>query len=309
MSTVAAGAASSPAVSVVVPAYNRTRYLAAAIASVQGQTVPDWELVIADDGSGGETRAFLRQLAHVRIRVIELPRCGNPSRVRNAAIAAARGRYVAFLDSDDIWKPRKLELQLAALATRTEARWSFTTHDRIDSEGRPLEPPPAAPVLRGGWIFAPLLRLEFAAAMPTVVAERALLNALGGFDEELPFGEFHDLALRLALASQAVVIRETLSSVRVHAEHYSADRAASLASWIRLYQKYSRLAPSPELRAHSAQMRASTAARLAAHHGKFGRMHDVISVTRDSLRFSWPYPRWWWATLKTFARRTSRSRG
>jgi glycosyltransferase involved in cell wall biosynthesis len=294
---------SRPTVSAIIPSYNRTQYLAASIASVVDQTYPDWELVIADDGSGAETRAYLRGLAHPNIRVIELPHCGNPARVRNAAIAAARGRYVAFQDSDDIWKPRKLELQIAALAAQNAARWTFADRDRVDSDGRPLEDARRAhPVLRDGWIFAPLLRLDFAAAMPTVMAERALLEEIGGFDEDLPFGEFHDLCLRLALASPAVAVREPLCSVRVHSEHYSADHAASLRSWIRLYEKYARLAPLAELRAHSARMRAMTAARLAAHHGRMGATHDALAVTRSALPFSWRYPQWWWRSMKTFAR-------
>jgi hypothetical protein len=93
-----------------------------------------------------------------------------------------------------------------------------------------------------------------------------------------------------------------LCSERVHAQHYSADRAAALASWTMLYEKYARLAPLPELRAHSARLRADTAARLAAHHGRIGAARAALAVTRSALPFSWRYPQWWWSSMKTLAR-------
>jgi glycosyltransferase involved in cell wall biosynthesis len=242
----------------------------------------------------------LRDHAHPAIRVVELEHCGNPARVRNIALAAATGRYVAFLDSDDLWKPRKLELQLAALAARPQARWSYTATDRIDADGRLIDDQRrSAAGLRDGWIFGELLRLETAAAMPTVMAERALLNAVEGFDETLPFGEFHDLCLRLALASPALALHEALTSVRTHQEHFSADRIAALASWMRLYEKFSMGAPEPAQRAYSARMRALTAARLAARHAQLGEPRAAHATLRRSLPYSWRYPRWWSESLKT----------
>ena len=71
-------------------------------------------MIIADDGSSEETRVYLRSITVPRVRTIWLEHCGNPSRVRNAAIEAASGRYLAFLDSDDIWAPSKLEKQIGA---------------------------------------------------------------------------------------------------------------------------------------------------------------------------------------------------
>jgi glycosyltransferase involved in cell wall biosynthesis len=109
-----------PRVSVVLPAYNRASFLVTAISSVISQSVTDWELIVADDGSGEEARACLRGIAHPAVRLIELAHRGNPAEVRNVALTAAVGRYIAFLDSDDVWKPRKLELQLAALAAHPE---------------------------------------------------------------------------------------------------------------------------------------------------------------------------------------------
>ena len=105
-------------VSVVVPAYNYARYLPKAIDSALGQTHPPLEVIVVDDGSTDDTPRVLAAYAD-RIRVIRQANQGAGA-ARNAGIAAARGEYVAFLDSDDLWHPRKLELQLARFASDPE---------------------------------------------------------------------------------------------------------------------------------------------------------------------------------------------
>ena len=94
--------AATPLVSVIVPTFNRLLYLRPAVASVFAQTLVDWELIIADDGSDEHTRAYLSALqSEPRVSIIWLPHCGNPAAVRNRALRQARGEYLAFLDSDD----------------------------------------------------------------------------------------------------------------------------------------------------------------------------------------------------------------
>src|SRR6185436_8218686 len=118
---------SGRAVSVVVPTFDRLEYVGPTLESVFAQTWNDWELIIADDGSGDELRSYLRTLQNrPRVKVVWLAHRGIPTAVRNAAIQEATGRYVAFLDSDDLWAPRKLQLQIAQLAARPECRWSYT---------------------------------------------------------------------------------------------------------------------------------------------------------------------------------------
>ena len=120
-------ASCAPMVSVVVPTFNRLRFLRAAIESVYTQTFIDWELIIADDGSDLETREYLQSLAtQPRVSVVWLRHTGKPAMVRNAALQRAVGRYVAFLDSDDLWAPRKLERQLETLRARSAAASSAT---------------------------------------------------------------------------------------------------------------------------------------------------------------------------------------
>src|SRR6188768_1796819 len=130
-----------PLVSVVMATCDRAHFLGPAIDSVLKQSAGDLELLIADDGSGEPTRRVLQAWeSDPRVRVLWLPHRGNPGAVRNAALQAARGRYVAFQDSDDVWLPDKLEDQLAALAASPGTRWCYTACQHIDSRGAHIEP-------------------------------------------------------------------------------------------------------------------------------------------------------------------------
>jgi glycosyltransferase involved in cell wall biosynthesis len=292
-----------PSVSIILPTFNRTQFLRLAIESVFAQTYRDWEMIIADDGSGEETTAYLDGIAVPHVRILRLTHCGNPSRVRNCAIKAARGRYLAFLDSDDVWASSKLEKQMAALAAHPQSRWSYSLCNHIDQNGRPLpKSRPTQTVFSEGWIFEPLLRLQFSIAMPTLVAERGLVEEVGGFDEQQHFGEFHDLCLRLALQSEVVALREPLCSVRRHDQHYSADRVAAHKSWMRLYAKMAALAPDRRLRTHCAKMRAATSIVVARLQGDKGDFKGVRATLREALPFSLRHPTWWYGALKAVAR-------
>jgi glycosyltransferase involved in cell wall biosynthesis len=294
-----------PTVSVILPTFNRTKYLRLAVESVYAQTYTDWEMIIADDGSSEETQSYLRGIASSQVRTIWLRHSGNPSHVRNAAIAAADCRYLAFLDSDDTWAPSKLERQVAALRCRAHCRWSYTACDRIDENGRPLTNERLRTlVLREGWIFEPLLKLQISVAMPSVMAHRNVMEEVGGFDEQQRFGEFHDLCLRLALKGEVVALRDPLCSVRAHGEHYSADRVSALVSWMRLYEKMRDLAPSVELRSQCARMRAQTSLRLAQLQRANGDHRAAWMTLQAAAAFSWPYPHWWYGLAKSVVRST-----
>lgn len=125
-----------PLVSIITPSWNVGTLIDETIASVQAQTTKDWELLIADDCSTDRTAAIVEQhaIADPRIRLIRQPRNGGPALARQAAIDHARGRYLAFLDSDDLWLPAKLERQIA-FATEKRAALSFTAFRRINEAG------------------------------------------------------------------------------------------------------------------------------------------------------------------------------
>lgn len=123
-------------VSVIMPAFAAERFLPATLASVRAQTFADWECLVVDDASPDRTAELAAQAAAAdpRIKPIRQPTNRGVAAARNAALAAATGRYVAFLDADDLWLPAKLERQLAFMR-ETGAGLSCTAFRRIDESG------------------------------------------------------------------------------------------------------------------------------------------------------------------------------
>jgi teichuronic acid biosynthesis glycosyltransferase TuaG len=126
----------APLVSVITAAYNAEGFIAETIASVQAQSLSDWEMLIADDASSDRTAEIVSTIAaqDPRVRLIRLEQNGGVARARNAALEQARGRYIAFLDSDDLWLPEKLERQIAFMREH-DAAVSYTAFRRINEDG------------------------------------------------------------------------------------------------------------------------------------------------------------------------------
>lgn len=125
-----------PVVSVVMPAHNAADFIDDAIHSVLGQTFADFELLIVDDASTDKTLEVVGQFGDERIRVISCKRNGGAAKARNRGVRAARGRYIAFIDADDLWQPSKLEKQVAFMRERNSA-FSFGSYVFADAKGRP----------------------------------------------------------------------------------------------------------------------------------------------------------------------------
>lgn len=127
-------------VSVITPVHNDGKYIGATASSILQQSLTDFEWILVDDGSNGETASVLASLAasDSRIRIITNPVAYGPARARNIGIAAAEGEFVAFLDADDIWDAHKLEQQVRFMR---EHDLDFSYHDYIpfeDGSGRPI---------------------------------------------------------------------------------------------------------------------------------------------------------------------------
>ena len=119
---------SSPLVSIITPVYNATRWLPDTLASVHAQSLTNWEHILVDDGSTDGSLSLIETAGHLdsRIRLLHTERNGGPSTARNLAIAAARGRYIAFLDADDLWLPEKLARSVEWMSTHG---YAFIYHD------------------------------------------------------------------------------------------------------------------------------------------------------------------------------------
>jgi glycosyltransferase involved in cell wall biosynthesis len=184
---------SHPRVSVILPCYNRAWAIEAAVESVLAQDFPDFELIVVDDGSTDDTLARLARFG-ARLQVVRQNRRG-VSTARNRGIRQARGELITFLDSDDLWRPAKLSRQTAffdshpaALICQTEEIW--VRHGRrVNPKTRHRKP--------AGWIFEPSLALCLVSPS-AVMMRRALFDAVGFFDEDLPACEDYDLWLRVS---------------------------------------------------------------------------------------------------------------
>lgn len=139
-------------VSVVTPLYNSEAFVADAVRSVLGQTVKDWEMIVVDDAStDGSAEMVERSMgSDRRVKLIRLKRNSGSAVARNTAIEAARGRYIAFLDSDDQWLPRKLEKQIAFMEDKDHS-FTHTYYEKVTESGE-----------RTGEVVKPPARLSYA---------------------------------------------------------------------------------------------------------------------------------------------------
>ena len=128
-----------PLISVITPIYNSEKFLEAAIASVQNQTYPNWELILIDDASTDKSEKIAKEFFSEDPRIIyeKLPINQGPAVSRNRGIELARGEYIAFLDSDDFWAPDKLEIQLEFMQ-KNNCEVSFTSYLHVDEDGNSL---------------------------------------------------------------------------------------------------------------------------------------------------------------------------
>ena len=200
-------------VSVVIPAYNHARYLPAAIDSALAQTYAPVEVIVVDDGSTDDTPRVLAAYGD-RIRVIRQANQGAGA-ARNAGLAASRGEYVAFLDSDDIWLPRKLELQMGRFDADPALGLVHCGAETIDEHGRTT-----GYLLDGleGWVASDLLRLDREVMGPgsDIVVPRRVADEVGGFDVRLPPSEDWDFSYRIAAKYRVGYVAEPLIRYRQH---------------------------------------------------------------------------------------------
>jgi glycosyltransferase involved in cell wall biosynthesis len=180
-------------ISVVVPTYNSAPSLPKAIESIRIQRWPDLEIIVVDDGSHDDTPAVLKELAADDLHVITQSNRG-PGAARNRGIEIARGKWVAFLDADDVWLPGKLHAQMDCLQRDDSLGFCYANSVRRATNGAERIHRPSREV---GNIFVDLL-LGPQFDLPTIVMRRDCFDEIGLFDPGLRTGEDWDLWLRLS---------------------------------------------------------------------------------------------------------------
>ena len=182
-----------PLVSVIIPAFNRSAFLKEAIESVLKQTCQQFELIVIDDGSTDNTSEIL---SHFDGKIIPLHTSHTgPSAARNSGIHAARGDYIAFLDSDDLWLPEKLKAQIDFFSNHPEARICQTEEIWVRSGIRVN--PKKKHKKYSGWIFEKCLPLCMVSPS-AVMIHKSVFEKVGLFDEVLVACEDYDLWLRIS---------------------------------------------------------------------------------------------------------------
>ena len=194
----------TPLVSVIIPTFNRAEVVSRAVNSVLNQTFKDFECIVVDDGSTDETDSVLRRFAD-KIKVVKTENRG-VSAARNLGAKLAAGKYIAFLDSDDEWKPQKLQKQFDFMQksgfriSQTDETW-VRNGKFVNKSVKYIRP--------SGDIFYNCL--EVCAVTPSsVMMERGLFFEYGGFDETIPVCEDYDLWLRMSLKERFGLIDEPL---------------------------------------------------------------------------------------------------
>lgn len=208
----------NPLVSVVMPTYNHASYIGQAVESVLGQTYENLELIVVDNFSSDGTEGLIAGVKDPRVKYLKFANKGVIAASRNRGMAEAAGRYVAFLDSDDVWLPGKLAAQVAALRAAPGAVMCYSRFRNLEEGKSSGEALPPARLCASGRLFRTIYLKKFIACSG-VLAEKAVVDELKGFDEdpELFAVEDTDLWLRLALAGDIVCAgEEPLLLYRVH---------------------------------------------------------------------------------------------
>ena len=207
----------SKTVSVVIPTYNRGAFIGAAIDSVLSQSYRNLEVIVVDDGSTDNTAALLAAIADPRLRYVRQENQGR-SQARNAALRLAVGDYIAFLDSDDLYLPGKLTLQVGYLEAHPDVAMVYTASICVDEAGDPLGLVYEATI--SGDIYAEIaLFLPVTITLPTVMLRREVLDVVGTFDERMERFEDTDMWRRIAKRYRVGALAAPTCKVRTHADN------------------------------------------------------------------------------------------
>lgn len=225
-------------VSIVIPTYNQAAFLKHALECVLAQTYEQWEAIVINNFSQDDTIPTVESFRDPRISLVNFSNGGVIARSRNLAISEARGEFIAFLDSDDLWEPTKLEKSVRALSPNVDIvchaeRWfGGNAPDRIVAYG---------PVERA--TYESLLLNGNCVSTSATVIRREILNRLGGFRENAEFitTEDYDLWLRVAQAQCTFAfLDEVLGSFRRHLSSASSSHLKHLQAEIAVIEDHFR---------------------------------------------------------------------
>lgn len=289
-----------PRISVVVPTYNQAQYLGKTIESVLAQRYRDYDLIVVDDGSTDGTRKIVEGFGG-RVRYL-YQRNRREAAARNAGIRASNGEYVAFLDSDDLWLPNKLEVDFELLTSMPEAKMVYSNVAYIDERGWIIghrrERSPSGNVLRA-------LVLNNFIVVSSVMVRRECLEEVGGFNEDPELSGSADWELWTRLAADSPIIFSGMGTVqyRIHAEKMMADPYRMKKAMLRAHEL---MFSNPSLRMKIENLKVKALSNIhvfgAVNFYSVGFGGECRIHLYDALKI-WPgqifHGIWWWTLLRS----------
>lgn len=238
-----------PLVSVVIPSYNSQDYLPDTIDSVLGQRgvggIFELEIIVVDDGSTDDTQAVVEEYGE-KVVYRKIKSSGRPAVPRNVGAKMARGEYIAFLDSDDIWLPAKLKEQLGIFADHPNIVLVSSNADKIDAKGERFgELVVTKELLPKQTNYNELLKNNFICTSATVVRKDAFLSA-GGFNESPNLKAVEDYELWLRLASRGEIAYQEKPTILYRVHEGNISKANELLARKRLARVYRSIAKDVE---------------------------------------------------------------
>jgi glycosyltransferase involved in cell wall biosynthesis len=222
-------------VSVIIPTFNRAKYIQDAIQSVLNQTYPNYEILVVDDGSTDDTRQIVAAIESEKIRYYYKCHQGIALSL-NYGINHSRGHFIARLDSDDIFLPEKLGRQVQLLEENPDVDLVYTQVYKMTEDGKILSrypeghrlPPEPLRALRN-FLFAPSQSLMF---------RRECIEQAGVFDENFVIASDWDFFIRLAMVSKLAYINEPLVKTRTHSGMITRDGIQKMTYIIAVLEKH-----------------------------------------------------------------------
>lgn len=231
---------SMPTFDVIIPAYNAAHFLPSALDSVIAQTYTDWRILLVDDGSKDNTpeliAGYKEQLGD-KLVYIRQANAGLPA-ARNAAIRHGASEFIALLDADDIWLPRRLESTLQRFRESPGAGLAYGFVSRIDATGKLLDTFDRRSTHAEGRIARYIYMRSLDLPCPTLTYRRSCLDQVGLFDETLRASEDRDLCIRVAAVSEVVLVQEVIALYRLSAQSMSTDLNRMLTAQRRVISKH-----------------------------------------------------------------------
>jgi glycosyltransferase involved in cell wall biosynthesis len=228
----------SALVSIIMPAFNAERYIEESIKSALAQSYPNFELIIINDGSTDRTLEVIERIEDSRIRVIHQPNAGVAT-ARNSGIKKSRGEFIAFLDSDDLWHPLKIQKQVEALTSFPDVGLSYTDTYLFRDKQSNCFYRPYTELNNLSNIYLRLLTHNFIHTL-TVMVRANLLYAMDSpeFDPNLFGTEDWDFWIRLVQETKVLHIQEKLAYYRIHSQGISKNFLRHHAEEFKVLEKH-----------------------------------------------------------------------